>query len=389
MEINYNNLELTAKTFSGLEDLLADELDELGAREIVVHNRAVSFRGDRRLMYEANYKLRTALRILMPISKFRVRDEKELYLKAKQTDWDEYIDPDMTLAVDSSIANSPFNHANYVALKVKDAIVDRIRARRGRRPDVSVENPDVRVNVHVSREDCTISLDSSGSSLHKRGWRSAQTEAPLSEVLAAAMVKLTGWHGEKVLVDPMCGSGTILIEAAMQAANIPAGSFRKFGFERWKDFDRVTWSKIVESARTGRRSIGVEILGSDISERALRIAEENIDNAGLKSAITLKARRFEHLNPPAPAGMIIINPPYGERLEKLDINAFYKSIGDKLKYGFSGYDAWIISSNPDAFKHIGLKHEKSLTLYNGQLECRFRKYGLYQGSRKDRYNKEE
>ena len=382
---------MIAKTSFALEEVLANELKAIGAEDIEVLNRAVSFTGTKETMYRANLELRTALRILKPIYTFRVRDEIELYKETKRFDWDEYLTPKTTFAINSAVHSNNFNHANYVALKVKDAIVDQLRTVYGRRPDVELENPDLRLHVHISDDRCTISLDSSGNSLHKRGYRIGQGLAPINEVLAAGMILLTGWDGQSNFVDPMCGSGTFLMEAATIAYNIAPGiKISEFGFMRWKDYDEQLWRRIVSDAKSRERDFEHQIMGFDESARVINIAKHNIKNAELGWKILVKTSKLQDLTPDIlpDGGLVMINPPYGERLNIADVERLYKSIGDALKQNFLGFTAWIISSNKEALKYIGLKTSRKLQLFNGSLECKFHKYELYKGSRKAKYQQD-
>lgn len=374
--------ELIAKTFFGLEEVLAEELKTLGAIKIIKHNRAVSFYGDKELMYSANYRLRTALRILKPLWKFNVRTTKSLYRSVKEYKWEKIFQVDDTFAIDAVVSSNYFKHSKYVALKVKDAIADRFRAKFDKRPSVDVDNPTIRIHVHIYEDQCTISLDGSGDSLHKRGYRSVQTIAPLNEALAAGMIMLSGWDGESEFIDPMCGSGTIPIEAALIALNIPPGFLgRKYGFEKWKDFDKELWNKVLSSV-SSRKELDFKIIASDKSPTAIEAAARNIKSAKLLKHIKTELKYFDEQKPTSDSGTIVMNPPYGERLKEEAINDFYKMIGDTLKTNFTGFDAWILSANKTAMKHIGLKTSRRLTLYNGALECKFHKYSLYTGSKK-------
>jgi putative N6-adenine-specific DNA methylase len=388
MDKDENKFELIAKTSFGLEQILADELAKIGAEDIEILNRAVSFTGTKETMYRANLELRTALRILKPIYSFEVHDEIELYRETKKFDWDRYLNPKTTFAINSAVHSENFNHENYVALKVKDAIVDHLRTVYGKRPDVDIIDPDLRLHVHINEETCTISLDSSGNSLHKRGYRIGQGLAPINEVLAAGMIMLTGWNGESDFIDPMCGSGTLLMEAATIAYNIAPGiKINEFGFMKWDDWDKDLWKNIVEDAKNRERDFQYKILGFDESPKAIKIAKDNIKNAELGWKILLKAKRLEELTREflTDGGLVIINPPYGERLNDLDTERLYKMIGDSLKQNFEGYSVWIISSNKESLKHIGLRTSKKLTLYNGSLECKFHNYQIYKGSKKSKY----
>ncbi|HNW97364.1 MAG TPA: THUMP domain-containing protein [Bacteroidales bacterium] len=384
-----NSQSYIAKTISGLENVLAAELNALGASEVKVINRAVSFSGDTKLMYTANLWLRTALRILEPVSTFRVNSNDDLYNCISDYPWESIINVEQTLAVDAFISNSVFNNSQFVAQKVKDAVVDRFRKKFGKRPSVSIENPDLRINVHITQNNCNVSLDTSGESLHKRGYRKISGQAPLSEVLAAGLILLSGWDKKTTLVDPMCGSGTILTEAALIAENKAPGIFRNnFGFMNWKNFNTDLWKEIFTDAKRQSSKSNVKLFGYDISQRALEGAAQNAVGTGLQENIKLERTPFEKLVPPVRPGTLLFNPPYGERIQKDDIVAFYKTIGDIMKQRFSGFEAWLISSDMDALKHIGLKPSAKYKVFNGPLECRFVKFNLYEGSKKRKENSE-
>ena len=379
-----DTFKMVAKTMAGLEGVLADELTVLGAENVEPLYRAVSFEGDKALMYKANYCCRTALRILKPIKSFVARNELMLYNNIFKINWHEYFNINETFAIDAVVSGNYFKHSQYAALKVKDAIADEFRQHFGARPSVDVDNPDLRINIHIENEKVTLSLDSSGESLHKRGYRKTVDKAPISEVLAAGMVKLTGWKYDCNFVDCMCGSGTIPIEAAMCAMNIPAGYFRdKFGFMTWHDFDKKLWEKIQEEADDAIQDFDYEIFASDHSAKAVEIAKANIASAHLNHDIKLSKQDMFTMTPPEGGGIMIINPPYGERLEERDIISLYKSIGDALKKNFKGFEAWIISSNKDVLKQIGLKPSSKIVLYNGPLECKFEKFEIFEGSYKE------
>jgi putative N6-adenine-specific DNA methylase len=377
-----NKFRMVAKTFRGLEGVLAKELLEIGAKDIVVLNRAVSFTGGKDLMYRVNYYARTALSILKPVITTRIKNEVQLYNAARSVNWQDYLDSRDTLTIDSTVSSVNFNNSMFVSQKVKDAIVDQFRDAYGRRPSVNNENPVVRLNVHIANEDLTISLDSSGTSLHRRGYRIAHGQAPLNEVLAAGMIKLTEWGGNTNFVDPMFGSGTLLIEAALIAYHIPPGIFRKsFGFEKWPDFDSQLFNEVAEDNEE-KKNLGLSVTGGDISKKAFESAGKNIINAMLTKKISIRQLSVDDFIPPEGGGMAIINPPYGERIKQNELNALYMRIGDALKKHFDGYDVWIISSNKEAMKRIGLRASARLTLYNGALECKYHKYEIYSGSRK-------
>lgn len=374
---------MIAKTFYGLESILADELKAIGASNILPINRAVSFEGNKKLMYKANYLCYTAVRILKPIASFTAVDENELYDQLLKIEWWKYMDVDQTLAINAVVNNSVINHSKFAALKSKDAVVDAFRNKYGRRPDVDVDNPDLRINIHIYKENCSVSLDSSGGSLHKRGYRTEVDKAPLNEVLAAGLIKLSEWDGKTDLLDPMCGSGTILIEAAMQAYGIPAGFYRKdYGFKHWNDFDSKLWDEVCSEALDNQKDFEGKILGIDHSNKAISIAKENIKSARFHKDIELRHTSFEVLPTPFKNGTIITNPPYGDRLDEDDIVGLYQMIGDQLKTKYEGYKAWVLSGNLHALKFVGLRPSKKIIVFNGPIECRFANFEVYAGSRK-------
>ena len=376
---------IVAKTFKGLEEVLAQELIELGANEVQLERRAVSFRGDKALLYRANFCLRTALRVLVPIATFKAKDTDALYEQLKKLSWGDYMNADSTFAIDATVYSENFRNSRFVTYRVKDAIADYWIERAHKRPNVDVENPDLRLNVHIAKEQVTLSLDSSGDSLHKRGYRVATTEAPISEVLAAGMLLLAGWKGQSDFYDPMCGSGTLLIEAALIARNIAPGVFRKeFGFERWPDFDAELWNDIYNDD-SAERDFEHKIYGSDASFYALQQAMKNVKAAGVQKDVELKQVRVEELKDLHTDGaMVMLNPPYGERLaSNKDMEELYGKIGTALKHQFTGSTAWIISSNAAAMKCIGLKPTQKLHLLNGELDCQFNQYELFQGKRSE------
>ncbi len=377
---------MTAKTLFGLEPILAEELTAIGATDVIVHNRAVSFKGTTETLYKGNYLCRTALRILVPIKTAEVSTQEELYKAISQINWEQYIDATDTIAIDSVAGETTgFTNSMFVSLKAKDAIVDQFRAKHGVRPSVDIEFPTLRINIHIFKSTCTISLDSSGKSLHKRGYRVDASKAPLNEVLAAGLVLLSGWDKKSNFVDPMCGSGTILIEAAMIAKNIPPGYYRKeFGFEKWKNFDKECWENILEESKKNIIETNTIILGNDNATSTIKIAKINLKEAGFRDAVKLVQEDMREMTPPEGGGTAIINPPYGERLDKDDILELYKSIGDTLKKKYEGYNVWIITSNSDAAKNIGLKTSRKIPIFNGPLECRFLKFEMYRGTKKFR-----
>ncbi len=376
-------MEFIAKTLAGLEPVLAEELQQLGASEVLPVNRAVRFEGDKALMYRANLELRTALRVLVPVYQGKAQNEEALYRLIREVDWSQYMGVNDTLAVDAVTNSDFFRHSKYAALKTKDAIVDQFRDKSGRRPSVNVYAPRLQVNVHIYKDEVTIALDSSGESLHKRGYRVSTVEAPINEVLAAGMVLLSGWKGEQPFIDPMCGSGTILIEAGLIATRrAPQLTRERFGFMRWPDFDEGLWNSILDAARSRIIKAPHPLQGSDKDFKAVRLTEQNASLAGLDGQVAVARKKFEKLEPEHPNGVLIMNPPYDERLEEDDIGALYEMIGDRLKQAFSGYTAWMISSSGEGFKRVGLKTSKKHILFNGPLECRFAAYELYEGSHK-------
>lgn len=375
-------MKLIAKTFKGLEQVLAAELTALGANDIQTERRAVSFTGDKRLLYKANLWLRTASRVLMPIATFRAKDADEVYEKVKQIEWEQYLTTEMSFAIDSTVFSDTFRHSKYVTYRTKDAIADRFTEKQGKRPSVKVTEPDLYINVHIANDKVTVSLDSSGESLHKRGWRDAQTTAPLNEALAAGMLLMAGWKGQSDFCDPMCGSGTLLIEAAMIALNIPPGIYRKdFAFEHWLDFDSELFEQLYNDD-SEERPFEHHIYGSDASFYAVRVAEKNIQQAGLQKYISLRQIRLQELPAAEHKCLLLTNPPYGERIENDNIFQLYDDLGAMLKHKFAGSTAWVISSNEDALKHIGLKPSKRISLLNGDIECQFNKYELFKGDHK-------
>lgn len=370
---------MLATTLFGLEEVLESELKSLGAENTELHTRSVSFEGDRALLYRANLKLRTALRVLIPISRFEAEDEDALYAGIRSIDWEAYMRVTDTFAVYATVNSAEFTHSHYTALRSKDAIADYFREKRGRRPNVDVQSPKVTIRVHIFKNEVSILLDSSGDSLHMRGYRMEKVMAPLNEVLAAGMIRLSGWEPGQPFVDPMCGSGTIAIEAALMAMNKAPGLLReRFAFQGWKDFDHRLWEELSEEAASEVRALDFEILAADKEPRATSITRQNLDRAGVQG-VTVIRKAFNRLEPPQGNGTILMNPPYGERMKEKDndLEAFYKMIGDRLKHEWKGYTAWILSSNKDALKRVGLRTSRKLTLYNGPLECKFHRFELY------------
>lgn len=375
--------EIIAKTFQGLEDILAEEITNLGGENVQVGRRMVSFTGTKELLYKSNLCCRTALRILKPIFSFTASSTDEVYEKIKTLEWEKFLSVDQTFAIDSVVYSEDFRHSKFVTYRAKDAIVDYFIEKTGNRPSVRINNTDLILNLHISHNTCTLSLDSSGESLHKRGYRLDQTEAPLNEVLAAGMILKTGWRGEKNFIDPMCGSGTLLIEAAMIATNTAPGIYRRdFAFERWKDYDEELFDNLYNDD-SAEKEFSFQIFGSDISPKAIGIAEENIKSAGLSKYITLKVKPLQQYTEAPENGILVTNPPYGERISTNDLLGLYEMIGERLKHVFKGYDCWIISYREECFDKIGLKPAAKYDLMNGSLECEYRKYEIFDGKYKE------
>ncbi len=364
-----NEFELIAKTFMGLEPVLAKELTQLGANNVQIGRRMVSFTGDKEMMYRANFSLHTAIKILKPIHRFKAQSADDVYEEIKKIDWSEYLGNDRTFAVDSVVFSEEFRHSKFVSYKVKDAIVDQFREKTGSRPNISVANPDLRLHIHIAdvapgKSECTLCLDSSGESLHRRGYRQESVEAPLNEVLAAGMILMTGWQGETDFIDPMCGSGTLLIEAALIARNMAPGLFRKeYAFEKWPEFKH-------------------HIYGYDIDMKAVNTARLNAKAAGLTADITVEQQDFKDFTQPKEKSILVCNPPYGERISTPDLLGTYRMIGERLKHQFLNNDAWILSYREECFEQIGLKPSIKIPVYNGSLECEFRKYQIFDGKLK-------
>jgi putative N6-adenine-specific DNA methylase len=378
------DFKMTATTLFGLEDVLAEELKNLGAQDVKEAVRSVSFRGDKGFMYKANIALRTAVRILKPIKICKIYDEEDLYDSIQKIKWENYLDVEGTFAIGAVVNSKNFTtNSHYISLKSKDAVADYFRHKYSKRPNVDLKYPDVKIHIHIQKEWLTVSIDSSGDSLHKRGYRTATNIAPINEVLAAGMVLLSGYTGEENFIDPMCGSGTILIEAAMIANNIPANINRKlFAFEQWKDYDEDLYFTIQESLLKKIRSSHFKIMGFDKAPSAVEKATANVANANLDEFIGVHHVNFFNSKKEVFGNTtILFNPPYGERLN-IDIEEFYKKIGDTLKNNYSGSTAWLITSDTDALKAVGLRTSRRIALKNADLDCKFVKYDLYEGTRK-------
>lgn len=386
MKTDNQNFKMVAKTFFGFEDILAEELRNLGAGNVEKGVRNVSFEGDKGFMYKANLCLRTAVKVLKPIAEFRVMNENDLYRRVQRMNLREFMNVNTTFAINATVTGELFTHSQYVAFKTKDAIVDKFRKEENVRPNVDIKHPDIRLNVHIQNNWCTVSLDSSGASLHHRGYRTATNIAPINEALAAGLIMLSGWHGQSDFLDPMCGSGTMCIEAAMIACNVPANLNRKeFAFEKWDDWD-VDLYELIEAAQLKHvRDFRYKIIGYDKAPSAIAKAKENIKNAQLEDFITVREQNFFETEKEGNDFLqMVFNPPYGERLP-VEMEEFYKQIGDTLKTGYPGSHAWLITSNMESLKHVGLRPSRKIKCFNGSLESRLVKYEMYEGSKKGKY----
>ena len=384
------NFKMTATTLKGLEGVLSEELKKLGAQDIKEGIRSVTFRGDQGFLYKANIALRTAIRILKPIRTCKVYDEEDLYEAIQKIKWEKYLDVEGTFAIGAVVNSKNFtSNSHYIALKSKDAVADYFRHKYSKRPNVDLDYPDVKIHVHIQKDWCTISLDSSGDSLHKRGYRSATNIAPINEVLAAGLVLLSGYSGDENFIDPMCGSGTILIEACMIACKIPANINRKqFAFERWKNYDEDLYFTIQDALLKKITNSHFKIMGFDKAPSAVSKAQQNVINANLDEFIGVHHINFFNSTKEVFGNTtILFNPPYGERLN-IDVNEFYSKIGDTLKNNYPNSTAWMITSDMQALKHVGLRTSKRIELKNADLDCKFVKYELYEGTRKIKEHKE-
>jgi putative N6-adenine-specific DNA methylase len=381
------NFKMVAKTFFGFEEILVKELQQLGAQEVEMGTRAVSFKGDKGFMYKANLSLRTALKILKPIYQFRAFNDQSLYKGIQGIDWSKYLNASQTFVIDTTIHSDNFKHSQFVSQKAKDAIVDQFREKFGQRPSIDKDFPDLRINIHIDRDQCTVSLDTSGASLHHRGYRSATNIAPINEVLAAGMLLLSGWDGSSDFLDPMCGSGTILAEAAMIACNIPANINRKeFAFEKWNDWDNDLFDQIIDSLMKRTKEFHYKIIGYDKAPSAVNKAKDNIVNANLEDYVTISQVNFFDTKKETVGPLhMVFNPPYGERLD-IDLERFYRELGDTLKNNYPNTNAWFITANLEALKFVGLRPSRKIKLFNGSLEARLVKYEMYEGSKRTKFN---
>lgn len=380
------NFKMVAKTFFGFEEVLAEELNKLGAQRVEKGTRMVSFYGDKGFMYKSNLALRTALKILKPIKTFKVYNESSLYNGVKSIDWSEYITNHQSFVIDATVFSDQFNHSQFVALKSKDAIVDQFKEETGNRPNIDKDYPDLRINIHIQKDLCTVSLDSSGASLHHRGYRTATNIAPINEVLAAGILLLSGWKGQSHFIDPMCGSGTFLVEAAMIACNIPPNINRKeFAFEKWRDWDNDLFEKVEDSLLNKITEFHYDIIGYDKAPSAVAKAKDNARNSNLDEYISIEHKNFFESEKVTQGPLhMVFNPPYGERLD-INLERFYREIGDTLKQGYPGTQAWFITGNLEALKYVGLKPSRKIKLFNGKLESRLVRYDMYEGSKRAKF----
>jgi putative N6-adenine-specific DNA methylase len=384
------NFKMVAKTFFGFEEILAKELQQLGAQEVEIGTRMVSFKGDKGFMYKANLSLRSALKILKPIYHFRAFNDQSLYKGIQGVDWSKYLNANQTFVIDTTIHSDNFKHSQFVSQKAKDAIVDQFRDKFGQRPSIDKDFPDLRINIHIDRDQCSVSLDTSGASLHHRGYRTATNIAPINEVLAAGMLLLSGWDGSSDFLDPMCGSGTILVEAAMIACNIPANINRKeFAFEKWNDWDNDLFDQIIDALMKRTREFHHTIMGYDKAPSAVQKAKDNVQNANLEDYITISQANFFETNKETVGPLqMVFNPPYGERLD-IELERFYRELGDTLKNNYPNTNAWFITANLESLKYVGLRPSRKIKLFNGSLEARLVKYEMYEGSKRTKFQKED
>ena len=373
--------EIIGKTFSGLEEIFSQELKELGAKDVQILKRGIRFAGSKELLYKVNFKSRLSLRFLVNLISFKAANEKSLYKQIYEYPWENIFSVKNTFFITSTVNSSFFKHSHYISLRVKDAIADRFRNKTKQRPSVDKSSPHIIIHIHINNDICNISLDSSGEPLFKRGYRIAQSHAPLNEVLAAGLIHLSEWDKNDSFIDFMCGSGTILIEAALISNNIPPGKFRnRYAFQNWKDYE-LDLFKSIKNEKINSDSFAPVIMGCDVSPDATKIALKNINKAGLSNIVKVQNRNFKNFKPPKKKGVVIINPPYDIRLKGNNILLMYKEIGDFIKANYVGFNVWIMSHNLQALKHIGLKPDKKIVLYNGPLECRFNKYNIFEGSK--------
>ncbi len=380
--MNTENIQIQIKTFFGLEEILAEEIKKLGGKNIEIKNRAVNCEGDLGFLYKINYSARTALKIIVPIITFKAWNENQFYDKIFDFPWESVMNVDQCFAIDATVYSETFKHSQYMSLKMKDAICDYFKLKERKRPDIDPKNPDIKFHLHIDRELVTISLDSSGDALFKRGYRKEQGEAPINEVLASGMLQLAGWDGKGNFLDPMCGSGTLLIEAAMIAMDLPAQIFRKkFAFQNWKNYDEELFTKIKEVRINRVKEFTGKIVGYDIDARMLNASKINIESAEMEDIIEVRKQDFFESKKELFPLLMVFNPPYDERIEITD-GDFYKKIGDTFKKSYPNTLAWLISSDLESVKKVGLRPSRKIKLFNGKLECRFMQYEMYEGTKK-------
>lgn len=380
------NLQIQIKTFFGLEPILTEEIKKLGGRNVEIKNRAVNCVGDLGFLYKINYSARTAVKILVPILEFKAFNEQKFYEKIYRTNWSTFMSIGQTFAIDATVHSEKFTHSQFMALKMKDAIVDYFKDKFGKRPSVDAKNPDIKFHLHIDRDFVTISLDSSGEPLFKRGYRREQGQAPLNEVLASGMLQIAGWDGKGNFLDPMCGSGTLLIEAAMIAMDLPAQTFRKrFAFQNWKNYDEDLFKKIKEFRLNRVKEFTGKIVGYDIDLKMLAYSRINIEAAEMEDLIEVRKQNFFDSKKDLFPLLMVFNPPYDERIA-INQEDFYKKIGDTFKQSYPNTLAWLISSDLEAVKKIGLRPSRKVKLFNGKLETRFLQYEMYEGTKKKHDN---
>lgn len=380
--MDQENIKIQIKTFFGLENVLAEEIKKLGGREIEIKNRAVNCEGDLGFLYKINYSARTALKIMVPVLTFKAWDESRFYDKLFAFPWDQYMDVDQSFAIDTTVYSERFRHSQFMAQKMKDAIVDYFKFHHRKRPNVDTRDPEIKFHLHIDRELVTISLDAAGDPLFKRGYRKEQGEAPINEVLASGMLQLAGWDGKGNFLDPMCGSGTLLIEAAMIAMDLPAQIFRKkFAFQNWKNYDDGLFKKIKEVRINRIKEFTGKIVGYDLDSQMLNAAHLNIEAAEMEDVIEVKKQNFFDSKKEHFPLLMVFNPPYDERIS-INEDDFYRKIGDTFKKSYPNTLAWFISSDLDAAKKVGLRPSRKIKLFNGKLECRFLQFEMYEGTKK-------
>ncbi len=380
MASSVNTRPYFATVARGLEAIAAEELTQLGAQDVKPEFAGVAFQGDKALLYRINLWSRLVYRVLMPIATVKAFNAQDLYRGIKKLDWDEFLSPEQTLQINCTGRNPQLNHSHFTALQVKNAIVDQQRDRHQRRSSIDLEHPDLVINAHIHQNHCQLSLDSTGFSLHRRGYRPAMGQAPLKETLASALLAIAGWTPEQPLFDPLCGSGTFLLEAGMQSLNIAPGKFQPaFCFQQWPDFDQALWESLLTQAQEGERdTLQAPIWGSDGDREVIQEAKTNAQQCQLAGKIHWQWQNFADIEPPAEAGVLICNPPYGKRIgNEEELGDFYKQIGDVLKQRFKGWTAFILSGNKALTKRIGLRTSARFPVNNSNLPCTLLKYELY------------